>query len=59
MKWKYKIVFINALKWNKSGLPNDLNLKFDELDSSSYKKIRCNPTKVKFYPNSIKTINYD
>jgi len=43
MKWEYKIVFINALKWNKTGLPNDLNLKFDELGEDGWELVKIEP----------------
>ncbi len=29
-KWEYKLICVSAESWTKTGLPNDLNERFDE-----------------------------
>jgi hypothetical protein len=38
-KWEYKIVDINALRWTRTGLPADVNQKFDEWGAQGWELV--------------------
>ncbi len=40
MKWEYKIVYVNAKKLTSTGLPEDINIKFDELGEEGWELIK-------------------
>ncbi len=37
--WEYKVLHIDAQKWTGSGLPNDLNLRLDELGAEGWEMV--------------------
>jgi Domain of unknown function (DUF4177) len=43
MKWEYKIVYINAKSWTKTGLPEDVNEQFDKFGSEGWELIKVEP----------------
>ena len=40
MKWEYNIIYINATKWTSTGLPDDLNDKFDALGKEGWDLVK-------------------
>lgn len=40
MKWEYKIVYIDARHQTESGLPEDVNIKFDEYGREGWELIK-------------------
>jgi hypothetical protein len=43
MKWEYKIVYIDARHQTVSGMPEDVNIKFDEYGSEGWELIKVVP----------------
>ena len=43
MKWEYNIIYINATKWTSTGLPDDLNDKFDDLGKKGWDLVKIEP----------------
>jgi hypothetical protein len=43
MKWEYKIVYIDARHHTASGMPEDVNIKFDEYGSEGWELIKVVP----------------
>ncbi len=43
MKWEYKIVYINAKKRSYSGLPDEMNLEFDEYGKQGWELVKIEP----------------
>jgi hypothetical protein len=37
--WEYKVVFFSANQWTGTGLPNDLNEKFDEFGAQGWEMV--------------------
>ena len=35
-KWEYKIIYCGAERWTSTGLPTDLNERFDELGAHGW-----------------------
>ena len=40
MKWEYKVVYINARKWTRTGLPAGVNDLFDELGKLGWELVK-------------------
>lgn len=40
MKWEYNIIYINATRWTSTGLPNELNDKFDALGKDGWELVK-------------------
>jgi hypothetical protein len=38
-KWEYKIVYIDALRWTRTGLPAEINQDFDEWGSQGWELV--------------------
>jgi hypothetical protein len=43
MKWEYKIIYINAKSFTKTGLPDDLNEQFDKYGSQGWELVKVEP----------------
>jgi hypothetical protein len=43
MKWEYNIIYINANKWTSTGLPDELNVKFDEYGREGWELVKVEP----------------
>jgi hypothetical protein len=39
-RWEHKIVYFDARRWSSSGLPNDLNERFDALGIEGWNLVR-------------------
>jgi hypothetical protein len=39
-RWEYKIVYFDARRWTSTGLPNDLNERFDALGVEGWDLVR-------------------
>ena len=42
-KWEYKIVYIQAAKWTKTGMPEELNQQFDQWGADGWELIKVEP----------------
>jgi len=42
-RWEYKIVYFDARRWTSTGLPNDLNERFDALGMEGWELVRTEP----------------
>ncbi len=40
MKWEYKIVYFDAMRWTSTGLPSDLNEQFDKWGAEGWELVR-------------------
>jgi hypothetical protein len=38
-RWEYKIVYFSAERWTATGLPSDLNEKFDEYGAQGWELV--------------------
>ena len=38
-KWEYKIVYIDVLRWTRTGLPEEINQDFDEWGSQGWELV--------------------
>ena len=38
-KWEYKIVYCGAERWTSTGLPSDLNQRFDEFGAQGWELV--------------------
>jgi len=43
MRWEYKVVHISAERWTATGLPKDLNERFDAWGADEWELIRIEP----------------
>ena len=43
MRYEYKLIHFKAGLWTASGLPNDLNLQFDELGRDGWEYVDMKP----------------
>lgn len=39
-RWEYKIIHISTERWTSTGLPGDINEKFDELGAQGWELVR-------------------
>jgi len=50
-RWEYKIVYFDARRLTSTGLPNDLNERFDALGIEGWELVRTEPIKgSSFWP---------
>lgn len=42
-KYEYKLLYFNVDLWSQSGLPSDLNVKFDELGEEGWEYLEMKP----------------
>jgi len=42
-KWEYKVVHVSAERWTGTGLPADLNQRFDEFGAQGWELVACAP----------------
>ena len=42
-RWEYKIVYINATQSRQSGLPDDVNEKFDQWGDAGWELVKVEP----------------
>jgi hypothetical protein len=38
-RWEYKIIYFSAERWTSTGLPSDLNQKFDEYGAEGWELV--------------------
>jgi hypothetical protein len=38
-KWEYKIIYCGAERWTSTGLPSDLNQRFDEFGAQGWELV--------------------
>jgi hypothetical protein len=38
-KWEYKVVYIDTLRWTRTGLPADINQNFDEWGAQGWELV--------------------
>lgn len=50
-KWEYEVVHVSAERWTGTGLPADLNQRFDEFGAQGWELVACVPiTRASFFP---------
>ncbi|MDR1171665.1 MAG: DUF4177 domain-containing protein, partial [Bacteroidales bacterium] len=42
-KWEYKIVYINATQQHQSGMPDDINERFDQWGNEGWELVKVEP----------------
>jgi hypothetical protein len=43
VRWEYKVLYVEATLWNKTGLPPQINEVLDELGQESWELVRAEP----------------
>jgi Domain of unknown function (DUF4177) len=43
MRWEYKIVYFDTIRWTSTGLPDDLNAQFDRWGAEGWELSRTEP----------------
>jgi len=43
VKWEYKIVYFDTIRWTSTGLPPDLNERFDTWGAEGWELVRTEP----------------
>ncbi len=43
MTWEYKVVYISSEKWTSTGLPDDINVEFNNWGAEGWELVKIEP----------------